>query len=166
MTTSLTQVMNALAENKIDKYWAEYFRENFRGEINDRLTEAFETSGMNKADIARKLDRRPEQITRWLSAPSNLEADTISDIALAMGMKPVVRFESISLDKSNSEHHEFIIYCEQYNTNNNSITIYINENWETGAASTHFSASSSASGTTRVTQSSSSGTNIREVQHA
>ena len=69
MTISLTRVMIAINDSKISKYWLGYFRENFRGEINDHLLEFFHASVFTKADIARKLDRRPEQITRWLSSP-------------------------------------------------------------------------------------------------
>lgn len=100
MTTSLTRVMNAIKEPRIAKYWIGYFRENFRGEINDQLLEAFHTSGITKADIARRLERRPEQVTRWLSAPCNLEADTISDIALSLGLVAKIRFEKVGEDYS------------------------------------------------------------------
>lgn len=108
MTTSLTQAMSAIAEPRIDAYWVGYFRENLRGEIYSQVVEAFEQSGLTKADLARKLDRRPEQITRWLSAPSNLEADTISDLLLALGMRPVVRLERINMEQSNSRQHPLV----------------------------------------------------------
>lgn len=113
MSISLTRVINALKEPKIGKYWIGYFRENFRGEINDQLLESFEVSDLTKADIARKLDRRPEQITRWLLAPGNLESDTISDIALALGLVPRIRFEKIEEQKTNEEVHEFIARYQQ-----------------------------------------------------
>ena len=95
MTTSLTQVMSAIEETPIGKYWIGFFRENFRAEINDQLVEALESSGLTKADIARKLGKRPEQVTRWLSAPCNLETDTMSDLALSLGLRPRVHFERI-----------------------------------------------------------------------
>ena len=108
MSTFLTRVMNAIREPKLDKFWLGYFRENLRGEINDQLLEIFRSSGLTKADISRKLDRRPEQITRWLSAPSNLEADTISDIALSLGCVPKIRFEKVGGEQSNARKHEFL----------------------------------------------------------
>lgn len=113
MTTSLTRVMNAIKEPAISKYWLAYFRENFRGVINDQLLEAFESSGITKADIARKLGRRPEQVTRWLSAPGNLETDTISDIALAFGLVPKIGFEKVGEARSNRRVHAFIERFEQ-----------------------------------------------------
>ena len=90
--------MNAISSEIVPEYWVSYFREYSRGAVHDQLLEMFEgwkRNGHNKAGLAKKLERRPEQITRWLSAPSNLEIDTISDIALAMGCVPKITFESV-----------------------------------------------------------------------
>lgn len=100
MTMSQTQLMRALDESELGEFWIGYFRERFRGEINDQLLEAFQASGLSKADLARKLGRRPEQITRWLAAPNNLEADTLADLALALGMVPKISFERVSVSPS------------------------------------------------------------------
>lgn len=100
MTMSQTQLMRALDEAELGEFWIGYFRERFRGEINDQLLEAFQASGLSKADLARKLKRRPEQITRWLVAPNNLEADTLADLALALGMVPKISFERVSVSPS------------------------------------------------------------------
>lgn len=100
MTMSQTQLMRALDEAELGEFWIGYFRERFRGEINDQLLEAFQASGVSKADLARKLKRRPEQITRWLAAPNNLEADTLADLALALGMVPRISFERVSVSPS------------------------------------------------------------------
>src|SRR5690348_2116197 len=92
------QLTNALSSEVLPKYWRSYFREYSRGMLHDQLLEMFESwksQGFSRADLARKVDRRPEQITRWLAAPSNLEIDTISDMALAMGCVPKISFESV-----------------------------------------------------------------------
>jgi hypothetical protein len=52
-------------------------------------------NGYSRADFAKKIGRRPEQVTRWLSAPSNLEADTISDMSLGLGVIPKLVLEPI-----------------------------------------------------------------------
>lgn len=43
-----------------------------------------EETGITKRDIATMLGRDPAQITRWLSEPSNLTLQTISDLLLAL----------------------------------------------------------------------------------
>ncbi len=41
-------------------------------------------SGLTRSKLAKRLGKRPEQITRWLAAPGNLTLDTISDLLLTM----------------------------------------------------------------------------------
>ena len=65
-----------------------YAREYFRNLIFQEILVAFKASGMTRASLARRLGRKPEQITRWFSAPGNLEIDTISDLLMAMGKRP------------------------------------------------------------------------------
>jgi len=115
--------MNALEETVIPKFWLGYFREALRAEINDRLLECFETSGMSKADIARKLDRRPEQVTRWLSAPCNLETDTVADLALALGMIPKVRLERIEDQRSNEQCHRLVTVFERKSADTHNVFV-------------------------------------------
>lgn len=98
MTTLHPQLTNALSEETIPPFWVAYFRENFRSLVQDELLESFEAlkrRGFSRAALARKLGRRPEQITRWLSAPNNMEIDTISDIALALGCVPRLSIERL-----------------------------------------------------------------------
>ena len=95
--------MNAISADVIPVYWVSYFREYTRGMVHDELLETFDClRDRNRASIAKKLNKRPEQITRWLSAPSNLEMDTIADLALAMGCVPKVTFEPV---KSLARNH-------------------------------------------------------------
>jgi ParB-like chromosome segregation protein Spo0J len=42
-------------------------------------------SGFTRADLARRLGKKPEQVTRWLAGPGNIKIDTLSDLLLAMG---------------------------------------------------------------------------------
>lgn len=44
---------------------------------------------------AAALEKDPAQITRWLSAPSNFELDTLSDILLALGAEMEHRIVAI-----------------------------------------------------------------------
>src|SRR5690242_6032135 len=92
MNTSLTRLKRALSEPEVGRFWLGYFQESFRSAVHQELLELFEgkkrNDGLSRGDLARKIGRRPEQLTRWLSAPTNLEIDTISDIALGMGFVP------------------------------------------------------------------------------
>jgi plasmid maintenance system antidote protein VapI len=63
-----------------------YFRRRFRLRVYEAVFGAFHTAEtMSKADLARRIGRRPEVISRLLGAPGNLTLDTASDLLLAMG---------------------------------------------------------------------------------
>jgi hypothetical protein len=66
-----------------------YYRQRQRNRVFATIVELFaeeaEKGLITKKVLAEMLDKDPSQITRWLSVPSNLELDTISDILLAMG---------------------------------------------------------------------------------
>jgi hypothetical protein len=64
-----------------------YFQERLRQRLYDMVMKEFDVykaRGGNKAKLARRLDKRPEQITRWLSEPENLTFDTLSDLLLGL----------------------------------------------------------------------------------
>lgn len=76
-----------------------YFRQRQKNRIFTELVSFFaeeaERSGMTKKELAILLEKDPAQITRWLSAPSNFELDTLSDLLLALGAEMdhrIVRF--------------------------------------------------------------------------
>ncbi|HEV7731418.1 MAG TPA: helix-turn-helix transcriptional regulator [Candidatus Binatia bacterium] len=69
-----------------------YFRERMRIRLHQFMLREFvrrmRATGMTKRDLAKRIDKKPEQVTRWLGRPSNMTLDTISDLLLAMGMEP------------------------------------------------------------------------------
>lgn len=86
MTTSqkipfLTEI---LADDPIPLGKLAYFRERFRDRLYELVVEEFLKSGMTRAELARRISRKPEQVTRWLGAPGNWEIDTVSDMLLAI----------------------------------------------------------------------------------
>lgn len=89
MTISQTSIMSEIANGEvIPEGKLAYFRERQRNRLYDfivsRFLEKERSEGLTKADIARRLNRRPEQITRWLTTPGNWTIDTISDLMLAI----------------------------------------------------------------------------------
>src|SRR5215469_16411302 len=66
-----------------------YYRQRSKNRLFEAITsfyaEEAERRGLTKKDIAESLGRDPAQITRWLTTPSNLTSDTISDLLLALG---------------------------------------------------------------------------------
>jgi transcriptional regulator with XRE-family HTH domain len=77
-----------------------YYRQRCKNRLFEAITAFFaeeaERRGITKRDIAECLRRDPAQITRWLTNPSNLTADTISDLLLSLGAEMdyrIVRFE-------------------------------------------------------------------------
>lgn len=68
-----------------------------------------ESGRTTRKEIAALLGKDPSQITRWLSSPSNLESDTVSDLLFAMGAEMdhrVVRF--VDRPTANYAHPVFI----------------------------------------------------------
>ena len=65
-----------------------YFRERFRDRLYDLVMEEFlkkdAEAGLTRAEVARRIGRRPEQITRWFGAPGNWTLETVSDLLLAI----------------------------------------------------------------------------------
>lgn len=65
-----------------------YFRERGKNRLYDFIIGRFvareKASQLTRADLARRINKKPEQITRWLASPSNWTLDTISDLMLAI----------------------------------------------------------------------------------
>src|ERR1700730_18132234 len=90
MTTSHETVFlsEILSGEAIPKGKLEFFRERFRDHLYELVVNEFlkqeAASLLSKADVARRIHRKPEQITRWLGAPGNWEIETVSDLLLAI----------------------------------------------------------------------------------
>jgi transcriptional regulator with XRE-family HTH domain len=60
-----------------------YLQERLRGRFFDFLLSRFEAArehGLSQAKLARRINKSPEVINRWLSAPANLTLDSMSDL--------------------------------------------------------------------------------------
>jgi hypothetical protein len=61
-----------------------YFRARNRWQAYDLVLTEFKNSGLTKADLARRLGKRPEVVSRLLGAPGNWGLDTVSDLLFAI----------------------------------------------------------------------------------
>ena len=76
----------------------------FRGRLSNRVHElvlsefaAQEREGkINRAELARRIGRKPEQITRWLGTSGNWTLETLSDLLLGMGLEPALSVQSVA----------------------------------------------------------------------
>jgi hypothetical protein len=73
-----------------------YFQARLRNRLYDLVLRKFSQAEgekqMTKAELARRIGRRPEVITRLLSSPGNWTLDTVSDLLLGIaGEEPDVR---------------------------------------------------------------------------
>lgn len=97
MTTSqrtpfLSEVLEA---GRISEVQLEYFRARLMLRFYSMIQSTFHRlrrskPGFSKADLARRLGKGPEQITRWMNSPGNLTLKTVSDLLLAMGHEPAL----------------------------------------------------------------------------
>jgi hypothetical protein len=66
-----------------------YFRTRLAGRVHQVLLKVFgkleREQNLTRRELAKRIHRKPEQITRWLSYPSNLTLDTASDLFIGLG---------------------------------------------------------------------------------
>ncbi len=105
MTISQTPFLSEiLSGERIPEQKLGYFRARLSNRMHDLILSTFleleKRNEISRADIARRLNREPAQISRWLGAPGNWTLDTVSDLLLSMGHEPMV--SSVNLATSQS----------------------------------------------------------------
>ncbi len=110
MTSSATQdyLSEVLSGSRIPANKLAYFQTRLSGNIHQAILKTFgllERQGdFTRRDLASRIGRKPEQITRWLSYPGNLTLGTVSDIFIGMGYE----LESVTLvDLATSKRVQF-----------------------------------------------------------
>jgi hypothetical protein len=94
MTTSQTTVLaKPEGSNKISAGTLGYIRARNRQRAFNLVIREFKKSGLTQADLARRLGKAPEIVSRLLSRPCNWELDTFSDLLFAIS-GAVPRFEA------------------------------------------------------------------------
>ena len=61
-----------------------YFQARNRSRVHELVLNEFRRSGISQADLARRMHKRPEVVSRLLGAPGNWGLDTISDLLFAI----------------------------------------------------------------------------------
>jgi hypothetical protein len=122
-------LIDAICSDKpLGAFQISYFGERYRNQLHAEVLNLFQRvskeRGLTKADIARRLNKRPEQVTRWLSAPGNWTLDTVSELMLALGYEPVVGSRSLAETVHSNDFHPLSIKPSQAtSTPNASITV-------------------------------------------
>jgi len=67
-----------------------FFREQTKHLLHELVRRKYQAvrdarPDFTQRDLARRIHRKPEQVSRWLGAPGNLTIDTMSDLLIGMG---------------------------------------------------------------------------------
>ncbi len=117
MTTSPTPFLAELAAGPsgppIPRATRAYFQQRLRNRVFNHLLERFEAArakGLTKAMLARRIEKSPEQITRWLGAPSNLTLDVACELLLGIAAEEFELSSSSPLAQveGNYSHFKFL----------------------------------------------------------
>jgi DNA-binding phage protein len=97
MTTSRTTILSEIFEaERISDGTLGYFQERLLNEFHNVILEEFvrqeNEKRITRATLARRIGRKPEQITRWLAVGGNWTVKTISDLVTAMHGQLRVQF--------------------------------------------------------------------------
>jgi transcriptional regulator with XRE-family HTH domain len=85
MTTSPTSILSEpKGADKVPRSTFAYFRARLKHRIYSVIIKEFKKSGLTQADLARRLDMEPAQLSRLLAGPGNLTLETVSDMLFAI----------------------------------------------------------------------------------
>jgi hypothetical protein len=115
MTTSpkTSLICELLDEATLRPEHVSYFGSRLRHDVHEEILQLFvrrAQDGFTKGDLARRLDKRPEQITRWLAAPGNWTFDTAAALALGLGATLRVTAEPLKELTPSNHFHELAAY--------------------------------------------------------
>jgi hypothetical protein len=101
--SKLPPLHEILSGDPISDGTLEHFRTRFRERLYELVLSEYRKQaekGMTKRHIAHRINRRPEQITRWLGAPVNWTLETVSDLLLVISQaEPIVGLKFLVPDR-------------------------------------------------------------------
>lgn len=112
MNTSRTKTKSTLSEiaagEPIPADKLAYFQARFRNRLYSfvmtKFLEAERNGRLTRAELARRIGRRPEQITRLLGAPGNWTLDTASDLLLGIAAEELELASSPLLNRKSRNY--------------------------------------------------------------
>jgi len=85
-----------------------YFRTQLRYDLHEVVVREFlhqqDKGELTQADLARRIHRKPSQVSKLLGAPGNWTINTVSDLLLGMKTQPLITV--ISLEDRIADHLE------------------------------------------------------------
>jgi hypothetical protein len=87
-----------------------YFQQRLRLRIFNFILDKFveaQQGGLTKALLARRIEKTPDVINRWLGSPGNLTVDTISDLLLGISTEELVPDAVSPLVRSETNYSHF-----------------------------------------------------------
>ena len=110
LNTSATHFLSKPAGREpVDSAALGYMRQRNRGRVYSAVIEEFEKSGITQTDLAARLRKGTDQISRWLGSPGNWTLDTVSDLFFAIsGGEPAYEVQHpLELPATNERRLEF-----------------------------------------------------------
>lgn len=111
------QSVTSKADERLTAAQVGYLEAFAQDRAHDMVRELFmsipKEEGITRAFLARRLGKKPEQITRWLSVPGNWTLNTLADLLGAMGYVPTFGAQRLQDFQRSNEYHPATVYGER-----------------------------------------------------
>lgn len=105
-----------------------YFQARLKNRLHELVLMEFmkleKKEGLTKADIARRIRKRPEQVTRLLGGPGNWTLDTVSDLLLAMGYELTAQVKEFDEKAPSITSVEWKMGSHQQRVTKSNVTVF------------------------------------------
>jgi len=83
---------------KIEKDYR-YYLYKLINEVTDKIENLIESKGLSKKELAERLKVSKSTVSRILDGNRNMTLETLVKVAFALGYKPEINFQPISIDE-------------------------------------------------------------------